>query len=287
MDATVIITRYKEPNNILNDTLYSLAEQTNCKLDIVMLDQFENKETIELCKKLNAKQNLHTFQYQVIKPISLSYARNLGIKESVNDIVICIDPDAIASSNRASSIIDCYNAYSNTWIVWTKILPKWNWKRNVFLYSSFFWADYSMLDLWDWIMQKVTKVIWASFSVHKWRLWTLEYFDENLGRKNGNLIWWEETDLCRRAIDSWIDVTYTGKWYILHQVSADRLKYNWIIKRVFRWGFSRSLSRRSPQPHRIKRSLIDYLLLPVYLSIYLSWFLFQRVSFALSKLRVY
>lgn len=277
MDATVVITRYKEPNSILNDTLYSVSKQIWCKLNIFMLDQFFNKDTELLCKSLNENPHGHIFEYRLIEPISLSYARNLWISESLNDIVMCIDPDAIASENRASSTIKCFETHKNTAIVWTKIIPKRNWKKNIFLFSSFFRADYSMLDLWNEIIEDVPKVIWASFSVHKWRLWNIELFDWNLWRKNGNLLWGEETDLCQRARKKWLKVTYNWEWYVLHQVSKERLSYSRIIKRIFWWWVSRALSHTKPEPHKIKRKVADYIFLPFYLAIYISWLIYGKI----------
>jgi glycosyltransferase involved in cell wall biosynthesis len=277
MKWNVIITRYKEPNEIFHEALISLSKQINIEIEVLVLDQFINIDTEKLCIKLT-ESTTHKFKYILIEPISLSYARNYWIEKSSTDYCLFLDADAISDEKWASEIVKVFIENNNVWIVWTKILAKWNWKRNILTYSNYFLSEYSLLDIWDENIN-VSKVIWASFALNKNILWKEAYFDSNLWRKDWVLLWWEETELCERVIDKWLKVFYVWKSFVYHQISKDRLKYKWIIKRVFWWGVSRWLKWWKPSPVKINRTYKDYLLLPFYLLFYIPGLIYSKFIF--------
>ena len=53
LNITITLTRYKEPNWLVNQTLDSLANQNNIKATILFLDQFENIQIKKYCTKLS------------------------------------------------------------------------------------------------------------------------------------------------------------------------------------------------------------------------------------------
>ncbi len=281
MDWSVIITRYKEPDDIFHEALLSLSKQINIKLEILVLDQFMNSDTELLCKKYNEISD-HDFKYILIKPISLSYARNFWVKKSSTDYCLFLDADAIADNNWAKEVVSWFIDNEKVWVIWTKILPKWNWNRNIFTFSNFFLSEYSLLNLWDDNLI-VNKVIWASFAINKKLLSKDSYFDENLWRKDGVLLWWEETELCERAINKWFNVMYVWKSFVYHQISSERLSYSWIIKRVFWWWVSRWMKWWKPVPVKMNRKFLDYLLLPFYLLFYVPGLIYSRLLSKFNK----
>ena len=275
MEWSVVITRYKEGNNILLDALSSLKGQEKVFLEILVLDQFYNKEVEEYCAS-NSTEKIK-FNYIIIEPKSLSYARNFWIKKSTNNMILFLDADAIAATNRAYELIKQLNN-DDIAISWTKILPKRNGKRNILTYSHYFWADYSLLDLWNDITL-TTKVVWASFGLNKNKTSDECYFDEGYGRKNWILLGWEETDLCARVQKKWSKIAYIGTTYILHQIDKERLEYKRLFKRVFFGWISRYLRWWMPQPRGFKKNIYDYLFLPLYLFFYIPWYIYGFIKY--------
>ncbi|PID86279.1 hypothetical protein CSB08_01295 [Candidatus Gracilibacteria bacterium] len=281
MDGSVIITRYKEPDDIFHEALLSLSKQINIKLEILVLDQFMNSDTELLCKKYNEISD-HDFKYILIKPISLSYARNFGVKKSSTDYCLFLDADAIADNNWAKEVVSGFIDNEKVGVIGTKILPKWNGNRNIFTFSNFFLSEYSLLNLGDDNLI-VNKVIGASFAINKKLLSKDSYFDENLGRKDGVLLGGEETELCERAINKGFNVMYVGKSFVYHQISSERLSYSWIIKRVFWGGVSRGMKGGKPVPVKMNRKFLDYLLLPFYLLFYVPGLIYSRLLSKFNK----
>ncbi|NRH21498.1 glycosyltransferase family 2 protein [Candidatus Gracilibacteria bacterium] len=265
LEATVIVTRYKEPNSLLFDTIKSLFTQKGTSLEILILDQFYDNETEQFCKKLNSSGD-HTFLYTLIDPISLSYARNYGLKSAKNNIVIFIDSDAIAMDNWSYEIINLLKENNQTRIVGTKILPKWNGKKNILTKSNYFSSVYSLLDLGDGVLN-ISKVIGASFAVNKNNIEDI-FFNENLGRKNGVLLGGEETEFCDKVKLKGFNIQYTGKTYVLHQINQDRLQLTGLIERVVFLGVGRAMKGGLPSPHKTKKNIFDYLFFPLFLMFY-------------------
>lgn len=270
IDASIVVTRYKEPNYLLFDTLHSLSKQEWVWIEVLVLDQFYNKETHVLTGKLSSDKI--EFKYIVIEARWLSFARNYWLKKSISDFILFIDSDAIAMSNWAYEIISAFKSNNNIRVVWTKILPKWNWKRNIFTFSNYFRSTYSLLDLWDDVI-KTTKVIWASFGIYRNDISDV-FFNENLWRKNWILLWWEETDFCDQVTEKWYCILYSWRTFVLHQINKERLSYRWLIKRVIYQWVGRALKGWKPNPNPIKKNIFDYIYFPVFLFFYLYWYFY-------------
>lgn len=275
LEASVVVTRYKEDNSLLFDTIKSLSTQEWTSLEILVLDQFYNIETEEFCKELNSDD--HTFLYIVIDPISLSYARNYWLHHAKNNIVLFIDSDAIAMKNWSYEIINLLHKDKQTRVVWTKVLPKWNGKRNILTKSNYFSSVYSLLDLWDGILS-IQKVIWASFAVNKKDIEDI-IFNENLWRKNGVLLGWEETEFCDNVKLKWFHIQYTWKTYVLHQINHDRLRLVWLIERVIFLWVGRAMKWWLPSPHKTKKNIFDYLFFPIFLMFYGYGYLYGTIKY--------
>lgn len=276
LEASVIVTRYKESNSLLFDTIKSLFAQKWTSLEVLILDQFYDSETEEFCKELTSSGD-HTFLYTIIDPISLSYARNYWLRHAKNNIIIFIDSDAIAMDNWSYEIINVFRKNNQTRIVGTKILPKWNGKKNILTRSNYFASVYSLLDLWNEVLT-VSKVIWASFAINKNNIDEI-FFNENLWRKNWVLLGWEETEFCDRVKFKWFDIQYTWKTYVLHQINQDRLCLSWLIERVVFLWVGRAMKWWLPSPHKTKKNIFDYLFFPLFLVFYWYGYIYWTLRY--------
>lgn len=270
LPVTITLTRYKEPNRLLFETLFSLAKQTWVSAIVRMLDQHFDEATKQYCEKLQNERI--QFDYSVIEPVWLSYARNYAIKHCTTDILLCIDADAIADEHRAYELCAVFNLDEKIGMVWGKILPKFHKKPPFLLQANFVYDMYSLLDNGDVCMPS-SKIVWASYGMHLWRMWSVAYLDETLGRRPWTLLGGEETDLCQRVAKAWLLIYYTGKSVVHHQVLPERLNYKRIIQRTYRWWYSRGMQWGTPKANNTKTTIWTYISWLLLLPAYGSWYL--------------
>lgn len=276
-NVTITATRYKEPNWLFHETIESLSRQKDVVADVLILDQFLTNETKEYCEKLS-NENIN-IKYIVIEAKWLSFARNYAIKECKTDVLLYIDSDAIADEYWTINMLKTFEIDNQIWIVWWKIVPKWHKSPSILAKADYVYDVYSMLDLWDEIKEN-SKVVWANFWLNIARLWSEAFFDENLWRKPGKLLWGEESDLCERAIKKWLKIYYNWKSSVIHQVLPERINIMWILKRMY-WGwYNRWLAGGKPKASNWwgKRNMWNYFILPVILPFYAFWFLKWKKS---------
>jgi glycosyltransferase involved in cell wall biosynthesis len=269
-DATITLTRYAEPNWLFLETLVSIREQVNSVLQVLVLDQQDDKNIKDFCFKYSTQ--IVQFIYIVIPAKSLSYARNEAIRLCTTELLFYIDTDAVAEPNWAIELITAMNA-NNAAIAGGKIIPKWHKSPGFLQRSGLILEQYSMLDLGDEVV-RVKKVIGASFAINLKLLSSLAHFDEELGRQNGKLLGGEETQMCADAIQKGLSVIYVGTAAVHHQVMPERVSFRWIAKRMYYGGYSRALRGGKPEPNNeaSKFTHWDYLALMFLLPFYIAGF---------------
>ena len=265
---TIVLTRYSEPDQMVRDCLESLALQKAPGISVTVLFLDQQRAGLQRYCAAISTENI-SFVYQEILAKSLSYARNIGIKESKTDLVLFCDVDCTFESNWVSEIVDTFDATSAA-VVGTKIVPKWSMKPYWYHHSPYVLEFYSMLDLG--IERKmVNKVIGASFAIDKSKLGKIAYFDENLGRVSGKLLGGEETDLCIRVGNAGMSVYYTPDTFIHHRVEPERIKLTWLIKRAYFGGISRSkrggsIQTSTKSPLKLRDRMALALIAPAYIT---------------------
>ena len=143
-------------------------------------------------------------------------------------------------------------------------------KRFFLLKSSFVRDQYSLIDLGNKTI-KVEKVI--NIGLNKEILKEKEYFNENLGRKNNNLLGGEETNLCARINKKEQIIKYIGQSILYHNIEKNRLSMTWIIKKIYFSGYTRFFNKGKMKSLNSNKTYLDYLILPVYLIVYLLGFI--------------
>lgn len=251
--VTIVVTRSYEGFSLVKKCLLSLAEQKKYTIKVLFLDQQKSLGTKAYVESLKATHAV--FEYRNIPAKSLSFARNLGLKISDTVYVGFCDLDCIMETNWIEEIIETFLQTQAT-IVGTKISPLWQGKISWYHKSKFIQEFYSMLDI-SAERCEMPKVIGASFAVNKTKLGSQGYFDERLGRKEGNYLGGEETDLCKRIIAKGGKIYYTPFTTAFHQVAPYRLKTGWLLKRAYYGGLSRAYRRGKAEPFNKKYSLLD------------------------------
>ncbi len=273
MEVSITLTRYREPNWLVWETLESLARQQGVRAEVLFLDQMQDNETeAHICELLSDDI---AFEYIRIEERGLSYARNLAIERARNDILLFIDADAIADQGWAKELATPL-ARPGVAVAGGKIVPKWHGRPILLARSRLVMEQYSILDLGAGV-REVARVVGANFGINRDVAGEEANFDEAYGRREGRLFSGEDSDLCRRVRRHGRKVVYTGAALVHHQILLDRLSYPWIMKRIYYAGLLRAMQGGIPNPTH-KTNLWDYLVLPAILPAYALGYLRGRIS---------
>lgn len=270
---TIALTRYNEPDSLVRQTLESLASQQGVHADVLFLDQKHDESAKTTIAGLGTEAI--RFNRIEIPAISISYARNRALETARTDLILYIDPDAIADPHWAAEMSKILRD-SDAAIVGGKIVPLWHKKPLFLMKSNVVREQFSMLDLGDGI-REVPKVIGASMGINRAKLPAGLRFSGDLGRNKGKLMSGEETAFCREARVAGGLVLYTSEAVVHHQVHPYRITYNWIIRRLFYAGKTRAAMGGMPEPST-SPGFVDWLTLPVTLPPYALGFAIQTFS---------
>lgn len=274
---SVIIVKYKEPIEVIKECIDSLENQKNVKLEIIFLDQ---KKSTDVHIKLN-RRSVHELKYIEIPDISLSFARNYGMEIASNDYVAFIDPDAVAKNDWALNIIREFKKDDSVGIIGGKILPRFSGKLRWYHKSPYVLSVYSLLDLGP-KSKYVKRIVGANFAINM-KLIKDERFREDLGRRNGKLSGGEETDFCERIARKGIKIKYVPNVVVYHNVSKERLRIWWILRRFYYGGISRGVRGGKPEPFEKQYTIRNLLPLFIFIIPYLIGFVQGKLQKLIKK----
>jgi len=262
---TIALTRYNEPDWLLNLTLESLARQRDVTAKVLVLDQSFQKETKDFCDRL-CSENIE-FDYQVIASKGLSYARNVAISLCQTDILLLTDPDMLLASDWAyclsRTLMD-----KNCAIAGSKIIPRWHKIPRWYMKSNLMTDQYSLIDFGQG-EKETSRIIGGSMGINIKQIGQQAYFNENLGRKNGTLLGGVDAEFCERSIQKGFKVYYTGRTVAQHQILESRMNVFWISRKFYYSGFSRAMRGGRPSAMNKKRGPADYIVLGVFAPFYI------------------
>jgi len=257
--ASLIMTRYKEPNNITHKSLESLSKQKNIKLTILFLDQFENIETKKYCK-LNSNKNIY-FKYIRIKPKGNSYAKNIGLKLIKTKYVFFFDPDQIANEFWAINLMNAITKFKCA-AVCGKTLPIWE-KKPLFISKANLIKELYSLKQYN-IKYKEEKIFFGGNVLLNNNIFNkIGNFNENLGRQKGTLLSGEDSEISNLIYKNKEKIIYVNKAKIYHMIPKNRITYLWIINRLYYGGITKGIQNRKPK-QLSKRNLYDWAFLPFF-----------------------
>ena len=259
---TITLTRYREPDWLVMETLQSLAQQKGVSAEVIFLDQNWREEFAGETERMsNARLR---FRCLPCEEKGIAYARQKGFDLAGTDIVLQIDPDVIAEADWAEKIVSALNGGAA--IVGSRILPRWRGEPPLLAKSKVVMDQYSILDLGGGEFE-TPKIVSAGYGVRKSAAPEEMRFDENYGRRNGLLFSGEESDLCRRVRAVGGRVVYCGGALVHHQILPERLTWGWVMKRLYFAGAGRRQQGGAPAPSR-KPGFWDWALAPIILPPY-------------------
>jgi len=268
LDASVVMTRYEEPNAVLGEALTGLAAQLDAVFEVVLIEQNPVLgETLEAESFSTEACHIRVVNYPAK---GLSDARNRGCAEAGSDLILFLDADAIPDRHWVFQLVAALGAAPDIAIAGGRILPRWLGPPPFLAYSDIVRDQYSILDLGDGT-KPVQRVVGTNFGMVRTRAARLAeggWFDCRLGRRKGLLFGGEEVDLCNRTASQGGRIIYCGDAVVEHQILPERLSNTWIYKRLFYGGYNRVILGGAPNPSK-PLSWRDIILLPLILPPYL------------------
>lgn len=268
---TVGITRYREPDELLINTIKSVLNQQWVKVNIIFIEQFPS---------IYVKHFAHDNSIEYLEWIDcpcLSSARNKMINLCRTDVIILLDVDAEPiDANWAKCLCVFLEEYKNCGLVFGKLMPQHNsifWK--IVFRSPWLSEIYSCIDLWEKTL-KMSKWIWWNSAILLSRIPKI-LFREDLWRRPGKISWWEDSYFCKELIQQWLEIYYLPQATVKHYIDNKKLNLLWLCKRIFEWGRARTIIGGKPSTFCNKKSFMDIIFQFILAPIYISGYVYQKI----------
>ena len=264
--VTITLTRYAESDELVSRAIRHALAQEGVEGEVLFVEQ-------DVEKPLDATRfedgNL-AFRMIARKLGGLSEARNLALDEARYSLVLYLDADAMAEPDWALRLAEVLRSDPEVAVTGSRIVPGWPGKPPVWAKARVVSDQYSMLDLGG-ETKPWHRVVGAAFGLDMAKLGTEMRFDPMLGRREGKLFSGEESEFCARVVERGFDIRYVGGAVVTHEVSEERTRLPWVMRRLYYAGLGRSQVGGAPAPSR-KPGLADWLTLPLILPPYaLGW----------------
>lgn len=223
--ANVCVITYRRPE-LLIKCLNSINTQTlssNIEISIIVVDNDVEESAKEVVGKFKEKCRFKIYYFSEKKK-NISSARNRCIAESNGDVIVFIDDDEIACSDWLENHIltlekyECSSVQGPVIPTYPKGTPGWIIESGVFERKPSRTGDILKL------------AITGNVSIVKDDIGDL-LFDERYGLTGGG-----DTDFFRKFTKNKKKIMWSDYASVFEEVSQDRMKYLWILKRGFRVG---------------------------------------------------
>lgn len=282
-NISIVICTFNDPIDIVHSCIYSLLDQDVDEIVIVDSSTIDNiKNYVEnMCNVLkednDGKIDKPNIRYiRAFPKTCLSEARNIGISESVGNIIAFTDTDCIIHKNWAKNIYDSFKD-KNIAVVGGKVLAIWLSKKKMFSRSTIAQGFYSLFDMGEQL-KPVDQIFGCNFAINK-SLLTREFgsqlFSTDLGRRGKELISGEESKLCKDVIDKNLNIIYNPNVVVWHQIPKKRTTFGWMWKRMYFGGFSRSAAGGKFTPRVVNKpyNVYDIIFLSIFIIPYVCGYI--------------
>ena len=209
---SLIICTYNRAS-YLKETIESILSKFKGKdnYELLVIDNNSSDHTVEVVKQF---AHVPVVKYYLETKQGLSHARNRGMVEAKNDVLVFLDDDIDIEANYLDV---CEELYSNPEvnIAGGKVLP-YNQDVPDWLPYEFYFVV-SIFDLGD-ESQLVNKLMGANYSMRKEVAQKVGLYNPELGRKGNSLMGGEENDYIARAQQLGYKVLYDPRLVVYHKI---------------------------------------------------------------------
>ncbi|MCM8769113.1 MAG: glycosyltransferase [Candidatus Omnitrophica bacterium] len=230
---SVIIRTFKRPD-LLEKILSRLLLQAvpSHRYEIVVVDNDNFRSGLPTVKRFIGRSDV-TISYFVEPKVSNSRTANLGIRQSRNDIVAFIDDDAIPEPNWLTAITKSFQQ-PHVHILCGKVkldsqvqLPAWLTQNHRKLLGELNFGETPRET------QEKEFPLLGNFAVRKKVFQDVGMFPEKTGYQENRPLGGEETAFAILARRQGYRIYYNPDMVVRHQVSSNKLKRLFFIKRKF------------------------------------------------------
>ncbi len=237
-EISVVICTYNRAT-VLPRVLCGLSEQTIDldRLEIVIVDNGSTDPTRQIAESF--KQRFPRYIYHFEKEPGLSIARNRGWKLASAPVVAFLDDDAIPAPDWAECILKAFDEiHPSLDCLGGKIDPEWDCTPPHWLTEELY-CYYSILDFSEKriIDQNPDIAYGANIAFSRRALESTGGFDPRWGRRGNYLFSGEERDLITRITAQGGTCAYDPAVRVSHVILGERLKKQWILRRIYMQGF--------------------------------------------------
>ncbi len=234
---SVIVCAYSlERYHYLLQTVQSLREQVvPVEEIIVVIDQNASLyHQMVSDAKLYNWGNVKLIFNEELKGVS--YARNVGIKETNGDIIALIDDDAMADPTWTQTMVASFTEDERIGAITGSTVPRW--ESN----ASWFPKELYWMISCSYVTAATTYEVERSFGTNMaFRRTVLDQvglFDERLGLQGKKWIGGEDTELVWRVKQAGFKILCNPDVKVFHAIPAKRLTFDALLKRAFAGGVS-------------------------------------------------
>lgn len=289
MKISVILCTYNRAQ-LLDDTIasYFLMERAS-EAELIIVDNASTDTTRLVVERWQA--TYPNVRYEFEPEAGLSHARNHGIGHANGEIIAFVDDDVYFSATWLTELkktfddpeVACMGGKSIP--LFEEGKPSWLTEAMFPIYGSTCSGDQSKR------MQYPEHPFGLNMAFRKQVFCKVGLFNPQLGRKQGNLLSNEESELFWRIHCAGMKVIYNPNALIYHRISKERTTQKWVLRRYYWQGRSEAvLDRAIYRQSRLKMlsNLKDRL---VYLlksnCRYLSWSHPKKIYWQLAAMPLY
>lgn len=273
-DISFIICTYNRAH-YLQETLQSLVDNKadQRRFELLVIDNNSSDDTPSITEEYIEEFSAHNIRYIKEYKQGLSHARNRGIKEADNPIVIFLDDDILTDNDFISNWLNFFDEHPSARCAGGKIEvqfddPRPNWM------SHFLLPLLGHHNLGNSIKKYGTQNYPFGGNMGFQQSIFDEYglFDTDLGRKGKKLKASEEKDLFQRIKNDGIDIFYVPKAKLYHRVNSERLTKDYIKRQALGLGQSIALQlREKPLKPKLQKASEEMFKLMVTLGLFLPY----------------
>ena len=230
--VSVVVCTYNR-KNLLKACLNSIYAQDYPKsnFEIIIVDGGSTDGTEELCK------DFPQIRFTTENRFGLAYARNKGAELAHGFIVAYTDDDCLVDKQWLRSLMAEFQFSENVTGVGGPVYPL---NPEIIPEKIHVKAALGLFD--DGESIKLTDGIITSNSAFKKEIFKTIKFDETLGvtRRGRLVLAGEDTDFCRKIVNSGYKLRYTPHAKVYHRIHKERIRVPYIVKRALHSGISKT-----------------------------------------------
>lgn len=266
LSLSVIVCTYN-PDNYpnLKDTLDSLVQQSHKPTEIIVVVDGDQTLSDKISAAYASPKSVKTLTTK--KGLSVTQARNVGIRAATGDILAFTDDDIVADKEWTAYLVKTYQE-TDAMAVGGKILPIWLSRKPERLPEELYWlVGVTHAGFAGEEITEVRDTFGPNMSFKKEVFEAVGYFNEGLGfaMHRTSYIQGEEPEFCLRMKNRLgKGVIYNPEAIVYHKVPPSKLKLSVLLKRSFYQGYSKALVQKlisSPDSLTTERAYLKELVL--------------------------